>query len=137
MDTNVVSELLRPRPNPHVVAWIAAQGGPDVYITTTIEGELWSLAEIQAKGKRRDRMFSEIDAIIKGYFGGRVLEFDRPAARMFATIYAERRAAGKSIPSADCHIAAIARLNNAVVATHDTKHFIGCGIEVVNPWVVA
>ena len=134
MDTNVVSEPFRPRPDSNVVAWIAAQGGPNVYLTTIIEGELWAWAEMQPKGKRRDRMFAEIDGVIANYFGGRVLEFDRRAARMFSMVYAERRAAGLSIDSADCQILAIARLHGAAVATRNTDDFIGSGIEVINPW---
>ena len=134
-DTNVVSELLRPRPNPIVEAWAIAQSGPDVYLTTTIEGEFWAWAETQAKGKRRDQLFIGINAMIEGYFGNRVLEYDRQAARMFAIIYAERQAARKPILSADCQIAAIARLYGAAVATRDVEGFEGCGIKVINPWV--
>ena len=134
MDTNVVSEPFRPRPDPNVVAWVEAQGGPDVYLTTTIEGELWSWAQMQPKGKRRDRMFAEIDGVIENYFGGRVLEFDRRAARMFSIVYAERRAAGLSTNSPDCQIIAIARLYGAAVATRDEGDFKGSGIVVINPW---
>ena len=135
LDTNVVSELFRPRPDPNVVAWVDAQRGPDVYLTTTIEGELWAWAETQDKGKRRDRIFAEVDGIIHDYFGGRVLVYDREAARMFAIVYAERRAAGLSVNAADCQIIAIARLHGAAVVTRDLNDFTGSGIEVSDPWV--
>ena len=135
LDTNVVSETFRSRPDPNVVAWFAAQKRHNMYLTIINEAELWVWVETQDKGKRRDYLFTSIHSLIEGYFSGRVLDFDKPAARMFATIFAERQAVGKTPPSADCQIAAIARLHNAVVATRDVKHFAGCGIEVVNPWV--
>ena len=134
LDTNVVSELLLPAPDPVVAAWVAAQRRDDMYLTTIVEAEFWSWAATQAKGKRRDRLFAEIDALIKETFGGRVLRFDRAEALMFATIYAERRAAGRSHNFADCAIIASARLNNAAVATRNTDDFTGSGIVVINPW---
>ena len=134
LDTNVVSELLLPAPNPGVVAWFAAQNGADILLTTIVEAELWSWAAIKDKGKRRDRLFAEIDAMIYQDFGGRVLQFGRAEAWMFSTIYAQRRTDGLSLNFADCAIISIARLNNAAVATGNTKHFTGSGIEVIDPW---
>ena len=134
LDTNVVSEPFRPAPNPAVAAWFAEQRESNLYLTIINEAELWAWVETQAKGKRRDRLFTDISTLIEKDFRGRVLDFDKPAARMFATIFAERQAAGRTIPSADCKIAAIARLHNMAVATRDTSHFSGCGIKVINPW---
>ena len=136
LDTNVVSETFRRRPDPKVLAWVDAQNRHDMYLTIINEAELWAWVETQDKGKRRDSLFADISTLIEKDFGGRVLPFDKPAARMFATIFAERQSAGQSIPSADCKIAAIARLHNTAVATRDTDHFAGCGIEVINPWEV-
>ena len=135
LDTNVVSELLKPAPTPVVAAWVAAQRRADIYLTSIVEAEFWSWAATQAKGKRRDRLFARIDTMIEKTLGGRVLRFDRTEAVMYSTIYAERRAAKLSTNFADIAIAAIARLNNAAVATHNTKDFVGSGIEVIDPWV--
>ena len=135
LDTDVVSNLLLPKPNPGVVAWFATQNVDDIYLTSIVEAEFWSWAAIKDKGKRRDRLFAEIDAMIEQDFGGRVLRFDRAEALMFSTIYAQRRADGLSLNFADCAIIAVARLNNAAVATGNTKHFVGSGIEVIDPWV--
>ena len=67
-------------------------------------------------------------------FAGRILPFDREAARVYAVIAAARRAAGHAITHADCQIAAIARAAGAAVATRDTHDFEGCGIDVIDPW---
>ena len=137
VDTNVFSELFIPAPNPVVVAWVAAQRKDDMLLTSIVEAELWSWAAIKKEGKRRDRLIADITTLIDETFGGRVLRFDRAEALMFSTIYAERRAAGRSLHFADIAIAAIARLHNAAVATNNTKHFIGSGVEVIDPWEAA
>ena len=134
LDTNVVSELFLPAPNPAVLAWVDAQRKDDILLTSIVEAELWSWVAIKDKGKRRDRLVVDVTTLIEETFGGRVLRFDRAEALMFSTIYAERRAAGRSLHFADIAIAASARLNNAAVATHNTKHFVGCGIKVIDPW---
>ena len=67
-------------------------------------------------------------------FRGRVLPFDRAAARAYATIAAARRTAGRPISQFDCQIAAIARAREATVATRNTSDYEGCGIELINPW---
>jgi predicted nucleic acid-binding protein len=67
-------------------------------------------------------------------FRDRILPFDRPAARAYATIAAERRAAGRPISQFDCQIAAIARAREATVATRNTSDYEGCGIELIDPW---
>ena len=135
VDTDVVSNLLLPAPNPVVVAWVAAQNGPDMYLTSITEAELWRWPATMDKGKRRDQLFARIETIIEETFGGRVLPFDREAAHMFSLVAADRKAAKLHIHFADSAIAAIARLNNAAVATHNTVDFVHSGIEVIDPWV--
>ena len=134
LDTNVVSELMRPRPNLKVVEWFAQQQAPNLYISTISEAELRYGIEILPAGQRRDRLRAEVEAMLDEDFAGRVLPFDRDAARAYATIAAARRAAGNPISHADCQIAAIARSLNVSVATRDVNAFQGCGIEVINPW---
>ena len=138
LDTNVVSELMLPDPDPGVVAWVAAQNGPDVYLTAITTAELWRGAGGKDKGKRRDLLMADINTMIEDYFGGRVLPFDKQAAHMLAAVAADRRANRLAVPHfADCAIAAIARQNNAAVATRNTHDFVGGGIEVIDPWAEA
>ena len=85
-------------------------------------------------GRRRERLAAEIENMLQEDFAGRLLPFDREAARAYADIGAARRAAGLPIHHANCQIAAIARSRNADLATRNVKDFEGCGIAVINPW---
>lgn len=134
VDTNVVSELLRPTPEPRVEAWLAAQDGLDIYLTAISEAELRYGVAIMDNGKRRDGLADAIDRILRDDMAGRVLPFDSAAAEAYATIAASRRAAGRPIAQADCQIAAIARARGATVATRNTADFEGCGVDLINPW---
>lgn len=134
LDTNVVSELLRPSPAPAVEAWLAAQDGAEVYFTAVGEAELLHGLAILPAGKRRHGLAQAIEGILEEDFRDRILPFDRAAAQAYATIAAERRAAGRTISQFDCQIAAIARARGANVATRNTGDFRGCGIVVIDPW---
>ena len=134
LDTNVVSELMRPVPSSNVVAWVAGQTTTNLYLSTVSEAELRFGVEILPTGERRNRLLYEVDGMLQEDFEGRILPFDRAAARAYAVIAAARRAAGHPINHADCQIAAIARCRRASVATRDVSDFEGSGIEVINPW---
>jgi predicted nucleic acid-binding protein len=135
LDTNVVSEMLRPSPQPQVHAWLAAQDAAEVYLTTITEAELRYGVAILAQGRRRDALTAALDAIVREDFEARVLPFDSDAAVAYAMIAADRRAAGRPISQFDCQIAAIGRSRGAAVATRNVEDFEGCAIEVINPWV--
>ena len=134
IDTNVISELLRPTPEPAVEAWLGEQDGLSIYLTAISEAELRYGVAIMTSGKRRDGLGIAIDRILRDDMAGRILPFDSAAARAYADIAASRRSAGKPISQADCQIAAIARAHNAPVATRNTPDFEGCGIDLINPW---
>jgi len=134
IDTNVVSELMRAKPDTAVLAWFAGHAADTLFLTAVSEAELRTGAAILPAGQRRDRLVGAIDAMIAQDFAGRILPFDSPAARCYAEIAAARRAAGKPLMDADCQIAAIIRACSAMIATRNVKDFEGCGIDVVNPW---
>lgn len=134
LDTNVLSELLRPIPAPRVEAWLAAQDGASVYFTTVGEAELRYGVAILPAGRRRITIGAAIEGILDEDFRDRVLPFDREASRAYAAIAAERRAAGRPISQFDCQIAAIARAHGASVATRNTGDYEGCGVGVIDPW---
>ena len=134
LDTNVVSELMRHKPEPAVLAWLDAQEASAVYISVITEAELHYGVAILPEGRRRDRLAAELDTMLAEELGRRVLPFDRAAARSYASIGAARKAAGMPIGHADCQIAAIARTRGARVATRNDGDFGHCGIEVINPW---
>ena len=134
LDTNVLSELLRPAPAGQVERWLAAQDGTKVYFTTVGEAELRLGVAILSAGKRRAALTTAIEGLLDEDFRDRILPFDRPAARAYATIAAERRAAGRPISQFDCQIAAIARARESTVATRNISDYEGCGIELIDPW---
>jgi hypothetical protein len=134
LDTNVVSELLRPAPAPQVEAWLAAQDGAAVFFTSIGAAELRHGVAILPAGRRRSGLAKAIDDMLEEDFRERILAFDRAAARAYAAIAAARRAAGRPIGALDCQIAAIARAHGAAVATRNAADYAGCGIDIVNPW---
>ena len=134
LDTNVLSELLRPSPTRQVEAWLSAQDGTQVYFTTIGEAELRHGVAIMPAGKRRAELSKAIEGMLSEDFRDRILSFDRAAARAYAAIAAERRAAGRPISQFDCQICAIARARDAVIATRNTADFEGCGVVLVDPW---
>lgn len=134
LDTNVVSEVLRPSPSPSVEAWLAARDGGSIFFTAVGEAELRHGVAILPAGRRRTALARAIDEMLEGEFGGRIVAFDSDAACAYAIIAADRRAAGRPISQFDCQIAAIARVHGAMLATRNAGDYEGCGIAVVNPW---
>src|SRR6478609_4420775 len=123
LDTNVISELLRPAPAPQVEAWLVAQDGAMVWFTAVGEAELRHGVAILPAGRRRSALGEAIENMLEEDFRDRILPFDRAAARAYAAIAAERRAAGRPISQFDCQIAAIARAHEAPVATRNTGDY--------------
>jgi predicted nucleic acid-binding protein len=134
LDTNVLSELLKVRPASEVASWVSAQARATLFTTTITQAEMLLGVALLPAGKRRDALSSEISALFEEDFEGHVLPFDGPAARAYATLVAERRRAGKPLTTEDAQIAAIARSVSASVATRNTADFLGCGVEVIDPW---
>lgn len=134
LDTNILSELMRPAPEPAVEQWLADQPAASVFISAITEAELRYGIALMPSGKRRSALAAEIEAMLGADFNGRILPFDSPAAIAFAEIAAERRQAGRPISQADAQIAAIARSRGAALATRNVPDFEGCGVEIINPW---
>jgi predicted nucleic acid-binding protein len=134
LDTNVVSELLRPAPAPAVEAWLAGQDGADIYLTAISEAELRYGVAIMANGKGQKLLAEAVDGMLREDFHDRILPFDSAAAGEYASIGAEHRAAERPISQLDCQIAAIARAHGAVMATRNIGDFERCGVEVIDPW---
>ncbi|MXW64664.1 MAG: type II toxin-antitoxin system VapC family toxin [Bacteroidetes bacterium SB0662_bin_6] len=134
LDTNVVSELMRPSPHPVPEAWVARRAAAGLFFSAVGEAELRYGIAIMPAGRRRDELLSAIEAMLREDFSGRVLPFDSDAARAYAEIAAARRAAGRSASQADVQIAAIARSRGMAVATRNVRDFDGMGIDIIDPW---
>ncbi len=135
LDTNVVSEWLRPTPSDAVIEWVSRQMPTDLYLSTITEAEMRYGVEILPAGRRRDKLLNAMEAMFREDFAGRILPFDRAAAQAYATIAASRRTAGQPIRHADCQIAAIAHSSGSSVATRNVRDFEDCGVRVINPWL--
>jgi hypothetical protein len=134
LDTNVLSELMRPSPASTVEAWIASHPASSLYISTITQGEILYGIGILPRGRRRTALEHAAEAMFEQDFADRILAFDSAAARSFASIGAERRRRGQAIGQLDAQIAGIARSRNAAIATRNSDDFDHCGIEVFDPW---
>lgn len=134
VDTNVVSEMIRPVPNPAVRDWFDRESESGLFVSAITEAELRYGLEIMPFGRQRSQLTQEVERVLTEEFDDWILPFDTEAARQYAVIRAARRSIGREIGIADCQIAAIARSRAAAIATRDTGGFQHCGIEVVNPW---
>jgi toxin FitB len=134
LDTNILSELMRPKPSPRVVAWVTQQAAAELFTTAITEAEIFYGIELLGTGKRRDSLQAAAEGMFNEDFVGRVLGFESEAAHHFARIAAYRRGLGKPISHADAQIAAIARAHGAKLATGNGADFAECGIAVINPW---
>jgi toxin FitB len=134
LDTNVLSEVLRPAPEPRVVDWLNDQPRTSLFTTTVTRGEILYGIRLLPVGKRRDGLWDAAINIFDIDFAGQVLIFDNVAADEFAQISASRRAAGRPITQFDALIAGITRSRGAKLATRNVTDFDACDIEVINPW---
>ena len=138
LGTDVVSELLRPSPNPAAESWVAECPAAELHFSAIAEVELRYGVAILPAGRRRDAPALASEAILREDFEDRVLAFDSDAACEYAGIAAARRtAAGRAVASAGCQLATIARSRGISVATRNVRDFKGIDIEVVNPWTSA
>ncbi len=134
LDTNVLSEVIRKKPDGTVEAWLEAQPLTRLFTTAITQAEMLLGVALLPGGRRRRDIEKAIAGMFDEDFAGRVLAFDEAAARSYAVIAAARRRAGHPIAQFDAQIAAIAHSRKAILATHNTSDFAGCGIEVINPW---
>lgn len=135
LDTNVLSELMRPEPSARVAAWVANQPATELCTTSITEAEVFYGIELLAKGKRREGLLAAAEAMFAEDLAGRVFGFESEAARSFSKIAAQRRSLGRPISHADAQIAAIAQVRGAKLATRNITDFHDCGIDVVDPWI--
>ena len=134
LDTNVVSELMRPAPNLIVMNWVAERAAANLFFSAVGEAELRYGLKIMPTGRRRDALASEIEEMLSEDFAGRILPFDSEAARAYARIAADRRAAGRPISQADCQVGAIAHSRGMAVATRNVRDFAAMGVNIIDPW---
>ena len=134
LDTNVLSELMRPKPDSRVLAWIASHRAQSLHTTSITQAEILHGIMLLAPGRKRRAFEAAAEAMFREDFTGSVLAFSSDAASPYARIAVDRRSAGRPISQFDAQIAAIALWRRATVATRNTADFEGCGVDLVNPW---
>ena len=134
LDTNVVSEMIRPAPSEQVLRWISSQPALLLYTTSITHAEMLYGMECLTKGKKKKAFDTALEGMFAEDFRDRVLAFDAGCAKHFAEIAEARERSGRPISQFDAQIAAIARSRSAVLATRNSVDFANCGVKLVNPW---
>jgi hypothetical protein len=135
LDTNVLSEFMRPRPAASVVSWLDEQPAGEVYTSAISRAEIELGLMLMPAGKHQEALSQAAWAMFDEDFTGRCLSFDEDAARHYARIVSARMRAGRPISVEDAQIAAIALAHRMPLATLNTTDFeLIDGLEVVNPW---
>ncbi len=133
LDTNVVSEAMKPEPHPSVRAWLNDQAAETLYLSSVTLAELlFGIAALPA-GKRKDMLAKALDGLM-GLFRDRILPFDIDAARRYAELAVTAQTGGRGFPTPDGYIAAIAASRGFIVASRDTAPYEAAGVSVINPW---
>lgn len=134
LDTNVISELMRPEPDAAVMAWIGEQPMAGVFTTTLTQAEIFYGLALLPEGRKREALLAAARPMFEADLAGRVLPFDTDAVAAYPDIAAGRRKSGQPISQIDAQIAAIVQSRGARLATRNVADFADCGITVVNPW---
>ena len=134
LDTNVISELFKPAPDPGVMAWVGSLPGNDMFTTAVTRGELLFGLRCMPEGRRRSDLLQKMTVLFEQKLAGHVLPYDSEAADAYAELAARRRAQGRPIAQSDAMIAGIARSRGATLATRNMRDFEGCGISLIDPW---
>lgn len=134
LDTNLVSEPLRPAPEARVIDWMNAQLPETLYLSAISVAELRLGVALLTAGKRKQRLQEDLETRLLPVFSGRVLPFDFASSATYAELVTKAQRAGRALHGADAYIAAIAAAHGMAVATRDTAPFTSAGLRVINPW---
>jgi predicted nucleic acid-binding protein len=136
LDTNVLSDMMRPDPTSAVAAWVVRQDTDELWTASICKAEILAGIAVMPDGRRRQLLETAARAMFDQDFEGRVLAFDSEAAEAYGHVFAVNRRAGKAPGAADLMIASIALSRDARVVTRNVAHFQASGIDVINPWDV-
>ena len=134
LDTNVLSSLMRTRPDPVVVSWLDSQAPESVWTTAVSVFEIRFGIELLPASRRRKALEQAFDAMLRDDLNGRIAAFDAAAAEEAAHLAARWQRRGRPVELRDTQIAGIALARRAAVATGNVRHFDGLNVNVVSPW---
>jgi toxin FitB len=136
LDTNVISEAMKPEPDRAVRHWLDEQAAETLYLSSVTIAELMFGIGALPEGRRQDRLTEALAGVLT-LFADRILPFDTKAARRYADLAVKARDAGKGFPRPGGHIAAIAASQGFAVASRDTSAFTAAGLSVIDPWTAS
>lgn len=134
LDTNVISEPLRSRPDVRVINWLDDQAADTLYLTSLTVAEILYGIEALRTGRRRTALSEGFGGEVLPVFEGRILDFDLAAADCYGALRAGARSQGMTLGDLDALIAAVAVSHGFAIATRDTTPFRAVGVEVINPF---
>jgi predicted nucleic acid-binding protein len=134
LDTNVISALMLPKPDPTIVSWLDRQSPEALWTTSITIFEIRFGLGLLPAGRRRRHLEDAFSRVVAEDFEGRVLPFENDASLEAAGIAARRRLAGRPVDFRDVEIAGIVASKKATLATGNTRHFESLGIEMLDPW---
>jgi predicted nucleic acid-binding protein len=134
LDTNVFSEIFRPRPDPRVAAAITSWPLAEVFLTAVTVAEILSGIARMPDGRRKVTLVEATEGILVDDFRNKVLPFDLETSALYADLVANRFGAGRPISIADGQIAAICRQHGATLATRNIRDFELLGLDLIDPW---
>jgi len=134
LDTNCISELVRPQPDRRVMEWMDAAQEESLYLSVLTLGEIRRGVAALAQGTRRTRLESWIEIDLKARFHGRILAVDAGIADRWGLLAADARRRGKPLPVIDGLLASTALHHNLTIVSRNIKDFSGARVAVLNPW---
>ena len=134
LDTNVVSEVMRPEPAGAVIRWLNDIDSGSLHITSITIGEIDYCISCLREGERSETLESRFMGFVERGFAESVRDFYELAARYYGAIMGESRRHGRPISAPDAQIAAVARQHGMAVGTRNVVDFQEIGLELINPW---
>ncbi len=134
LDTNIVSEFMRPEPNSNVISWLNEQQTSQLFLSSVTIAEIGYGLFVLPKGKRKEQLQLRFEQFTKNAFSYRILDFTEQAAQNYAKVMGEKQQTGRPMSVPDGQIAAIALSNGFALATRNIKDFEDCGVELLNPF---
>jgi len=134
LDTNIPSELTRPRPEARVAAWLESADDGRLYFSVVSLGEIVKGVSKLASGRKRNELEKWLETTLRPWFGVRILSVDELVARRWGALTAHSERKGRRLKVADGMIAATALVHDLTIVTRNVKDFAGLGVNVFNPW---
>jgi toxin FitB len=134
LDTNAVSEWVKPRPNAGLVAWLAEIEEDSVFLSVVTLAELRNGVSCLAASRRRDRLDHWLTHELPGRFEGRILPIEGAIADQWGRLTAAAKGAGRPIHAMDAFLAATARVHSLTIVTRDLSAFEPIKVPAFSPW---